>query len=84
MAEEIAARVAAIIARTRKIPVESVTLEKSFEDLNIDSLDGINIMFEIEGELGVDIPDEDAKHIRTVRQMVEGIENLLAAKAKEE
>jgi acyl carrier protein len=84
MAEEIAARVAAIIARTRKIPVESVTLEKSFEDLNIDSLDGINIMFEIEGELGVDIPDEDAKHIRTVRQMVEGIENLVAAKAKEE
>ena len=80
MPDELAARVIAVIARMQKLPVESVTLDKTFAELNIDSLDGINIMFEVENEFGVDIPDEDAKAIRTVRQMAEGIEKLLSMK----
>ena len=80
MSEELAARVIAVIARMQKIPVDSVTLDKTFAELNIDSLDGINLMFEVENEFGIDIPDEDVKEIRSVRQMVEGIEKLLALK----
>jgi acyl carrier protein len=60
--------------------VDSVTLDKTFAELNIDSLDGINIMFEVETEFGIEILDEDAKEIRSVRQMAEGIEKLLALK----
>jgi len=73
-------RVIAVIARMQKIPADSVTLDRSFEDLKIDSLDGINLMFEVENEFGIEIPDEDAKQIRSVRQMTEGIEKLLALK----
>jgi acyl carrier protein len=80
MSEELAARVIAVIARMQKIPVESVTLDRTFAELNIDSLDGINIMFEIENEFGIEIPDEDTKQIRSVRQMAEGIEKLLSLK----
>lgn len=80
MSEELAARVISAIARMQKIPVDSVTLDKTFAELNIDSLDGINIMFEVENEFGVEIPDQEAKEIRSVRQMAEGIEKLLAAK----
>ena len=40
---DLVARVAAVIARTQKIPSETVTLDKTFEELKIDSLDGINI-----------------------------------------
>ena len=78
---ELAARVAAVIARTQKIPAESVTLEKTFQELNIDSLDGINILFALETEFQIDIPDEGAAKIRSVREMVEGVERLVAAKA---
>lgn len=78
--EELIARVAGVIARTQKIPPESVTIDKTFAELNIDSLDGINILFALEEEFDVDIPDEPANQIRTVREMVEGIEKLLAAK----
>ena len=46
-----------------------------------DSLDGINILFALEGEFDLDIPDDAARGIRTVREMVEGIEKLLAAKS---
>jgi acyl carrier protein len=80
MPEELASRVIAVIARMQKIPVDSVSLDKTFEELNIDSLDGINIMFEVENEFGIEIPDEEARQIRSVRQMTEGIEKLVALK----
>jgi acyl carrier protein len=81
MTEDITARVCRVIAHTQKIPPETVTAEKTFEELKIDSLDGINILFAIEGEFNIDIPDEAARGIRSIREMVEGIEKLLAAKA---
>ena len=81
MSDELAARVAGVIARTQKIPPESVTLDKTFEELKIDSLDGINILFALESEFDIDIPDDAAREIKTVREMTEGVEKLLAAKA---
>jgi acyl carrier protein len=81
MSDELIARVTNVIATTQKIPPESVTIDKTFEELKIDSLDGINILFALESEFELDIPDEAARSIRSVREMVEGIEKLLAAKA---
>jgi acyl carrier protein len=81
MSEELVARVAGVIAKTQKIPAESVTLDKTFEELKIDSLDGINILFALESEFDIDIPDDAAREIKTVRQMTEGVEKLLAAKS---
>ena len=80
MSDELVARVTGVIAKTQKIPPETVTIDKSFEELKIDSLDGINILFALEGEFDLDIPDDAARNIHTIREMVEGIEKLLAAK----
>jgi len=81
MSDELIARVTKVIAATQKIPPESVTLDKTFEELKIDSLDGINILFALESEFDLDIPDDAARSIRSVREMAEGVEKLLAAKA---
>jgi acyl carrier protein len=81
---ELAARVATVIAKTQKIPPESVTLDKTFADLNIDSLDGINILFALEEEFNLEIPDDAADKIRSVGQMVDGLEELIAGKAARE
>lgn len=78
--EDVVARVAAVIAKTQKIPPGTVTIHQSFEELKIDSLDGINIVFALEEEFGIEIPDEAALKIRSVREMVEGIEKLLAVR----
>jgi acyl carrier protein len=80
MSDELIARVTGVIAKTQHIPPDSVTIESSFEELKIDSLDGINILFALENEFSVDIPDEAARQIRSVREMVEGIERLLILK----
>ena len=81
MSQELIDRVAGVIARSQKIPVESVTIDKTFEELKIDSLDGINLLFAFESEFDIEISDEDAAKLRSVRDAVEGVEKLLAQKA---
>src|SRR2546430_816179 len=66
MPESIAFRVTAVIAKAQHIPADSVTAEKSFADLGIDSLDGLSIIFSLEEEFGLDIPEEEAKGYTTV------------------
>jgi len=80
-AESVADRVIRVIASAQKIPVESINIDSTFEELKIDSLDGINILFGLEGEFDVNIPDDAARELRTVRAAVEGVEKLLAAKS---
>jgi len=82
MPDELISRVTGVIAKTQHLPPESVTIDSTFEELKIDSLDGINILFAMESEFDLDIPDDAARKIRSVREMVEGIEQLLAAKQK--
>ena len=63
----------------RDQPLEKVTLDSSFEELGIDSMDGVNIVFALENEFNINVPDEDVKNIRSVRDMVEGVSRLVAA-----
>ncbi len=81
MPEDLKTRVLRVIAKTQRIPLETVSIDSTFEELKIDSLDGINLIFALESEFNVDIPDEDARSIKTVRQMAEGIAQLVAQKA---
>ncbi len=57
---------------------QKITINSTFEELGIDSLDGVNILFGVEEAFNINIPDEAAQQIRSVRQMVEGIDKLLA------
>jgi len=47
----------------------------------MDSLDQLNLLFALESDFNISIPDEEAKSIRTVREMVEGVRKLAAAGA---
>jgi len=78
MSEQLTQRVLSVIAATQRISPETVTIDKSFQELGIDSMDGINILFALENEFDITIPDEQAKQIRSIREMVEGIEKLVS------
>src|SRR5690349_11205353 len=83
MQETTLERVIRVIAATQHFTAEkaaALTEESTFEELGIDSLDGINIVFALENEFNLNIPDEAAKNIRSVRDIVAGIETQLAAK----
>jgi acyl carrier protein len=82
--ESVQNRVLRVIATTRRVPLDTVRPDSTFEELGIDSLDRINILFELEGEFDIEIDDEQAKQVTTLEQMIDGISLLLAAKAAKE
>ncbi len=79
---DLAAKVIQVIAQTQRIPAESISLDSTFEQLKIDSLDGINIVFALENEFNIDIPDEGVQNMRSVRETVDGVATLLKQKTE--
>jgi len=78
---QVASRCIDIIAKSKGISPDTITLASTFEELNVDSLDKINISFEVEEAFNIDIPDEALGTIKTVGDMVEGVTRLQAAKS---
>ncbi|PYS98346.1 MAG: phosphopantetheine-binding protein [Acidobacteria bacterium] len=78
----VAERVIRVFADFKKVPAEEITMDTTFEELGFDSLDGLNLVFELEEEFDLTIPDDRVASMKGVRQAVEGIEALLDAKEK--
>jgi acyl carrier protein len=76
---DIASRCIEIIAKSKGIPPDSITLDSTFDELNIDSLDKINISFEVEEAFAIEIPDDALGTLKTVGDMVNGVSKLRAA-----
>ncbi|MDR1193512.1 MAG: acyl carrier protein [Peptococcaceae bacterium] len=47
--------------------------DTSFDDLNADSLDVVELIMALEEEFDIEIPDEDAEKIRAVGDVIEYI-----------
>ena len=80
MSESVSDRVMRVIATTQKLPAGRVEEASTFRELDIDSLDGLNILFAIEEEFGLDVPDDAAREFTSVREVVAAIERLLASR----
>lgn len=63
-----------IVVDQLDVDEEEVTMETSFEDLDADSLDIVELIMALEEEFGLEIPDEDAEKLTTVGAAVEYIE----------
>jgi acyl carrier protein len=81
MNPDIAERTRKVIAKHLRVDVDKVPPDATFEQLGMDSLDSVNLLFEVEDEFDISIDDQEAKAITSVPQMVQGIEVLLARKA---
>jgi len=77
--DDIAQRCIAIIAKSKNIPPESISEDSTFDSLAIDSLDKINISFEVEEAFNIEIPDDALGSLKTVGDVVAGVRKLLAA-----
>ena len=83
MSEELTQRVLKTIATSKRIPAETVTIDSEFQELGIDSMDAVEILFALENEFDISIPDDEVRNVRNVRQMCEGVEKLVLAKSAE-
>jgi acyl carrier protein len=79
--DDVASRCIDLLAEAKGIPASSISLDSTFESLDADSLDKINLSFAVEEAFGIEIPDDRLHELRTVGDMVRGVETLIAAKA---
>ncbi|MEZ5426794.1 MAG: phosphopantetheine-binding protein [Pyrinomonadaceae bacterium] len=84
MSADTAERTIAVIAKFKNMPADQITLDTSLQDLELDSLDGLNLVFELEEEFDILIPDDKALTMKTVGEMVEGIDRLLSGEVPED
>jgi len=73
-------KVIEIIAREQHLDPAKITVDSKFSELGIDSLDGVNILFALEEEFKIDIPDTVAQHMKSVRQVVDSLTRVLEGK----
>jgi acyl carrier protein len=78
LSEDVLRRLKALVAEKLGVDESLITPEASFvEDLNADSLDLVELIMSLEEEFEVEIPDEDAEKIQTVRDAMDYLEERL-------
>ena len=71
-----------IIAKQAKVEVGTVKPESTLKDLNIQSLDAVQIIFEIEDHYKIQMPDRDPNFdTESVKGLIDAVEKLVAEKA---
>jgi len=80
MSDNIETQVKAIISDQLDIPGDDIKLDASFiDDLGADSLDIVELVMAMEDAFSMDIPDEEAEKIQTVRNAIDYIRGASAA-----
>ena len=75
MSEDIKGKIKKIVADHLGIEEEKVTEEASFiDDLGADSLDTVELVMAFEEEFSIEIPDDVAEKITTIKDAISHIE----------
>ena len=83
--EEIREKIFDIIAKEARIDRGTLTLETKLEDLKIESLDMVQILFGIEDAFDVYVPQDDQSFkLATLNDVVDGVKRLVAAKQQQQ
>lgn len=77
--DELFEKMKKLVAEKLEIDDSKITMDSSFRnDLGADSLDTYELVYAIEEELGVSIPDEKANELETVRDAYDFIKSQQA------
>ena len=77
MQDDVEQRVIEIIARRKRIEPAKLTMDSTFAELGIDSLDGMELLFTFEDSFNISIPESVAQRMKSVREVVEGLREVL-------
>jgi acyl carrier protein len=82
MPDDLTEKILDLIASTKRVPREQVSATSTFAELGLDSLDAINLIFEIESTFNISVSDAVANSMTSVPQVVEELRKLLATTPK--
>ncbi|WP_276502515.1 acyl carrier protein [Terrimonas pollutisoli] len=75
-------KVAGLIAANANVDPDKITMDSNFADLGMDSLDGLELINDLEDAFKVSIPNEEVLKIKSVRQAVESLQRVVVAVAQ--
>lgn len=76
---EILHKLTAIFEELFEVPAEKVKLDaRLYEDLDLDSIDAIDLMVRLQNLIGKRVNPEDFKNVRTVSDIINCIKKLVA------
>ena len=82
--EEVDRQVREVLITTFNLSREAVTPEATlFQDLDLDSLDAIDLAVKLETETGLKLAETEFRSIRTVKDVVDTIHRKMEARAAE-
>lgn len=79
MAQDIERQVIELIARKKKLDPARISSASTFEELGLDSLDAADLIFTIEDTFKIVVPDEAAVSMKSVAQVIAGVQALAAS-----
>jgi len=76
--EAIQTQVTAVMSELFELDASDITLEsRLYEDLDIDSIDAVDLMVELKKLTGKKIKPEDFKSVRSLGDIVDAVEKLM-------
>ena len=64
-------KVIQLVSEATKVEASKITVETNFiDDLNLDSLDIVELMMKMEDEFEIEIPEDDTEKLKTVGDVV--------------
>jgi acyl carrier protein len=78
MSEERYEKIRSIVASVYKVPLETVSLDMALRDFGKDSLDAASLVFALEDEFHLSLPDECLDPTRPLRDLADRVASLEA------
>ncbi|GAM22295.1 hypothetical protein SAMD00019534_054700 [Acytostelium subglobosum LB1] len=78
--KEVSERVIDVISKYDKCAGKAVAPTSTFKELDLDSLDSADILVAVEEEFSIEIPDEEADRINSVKETISYIRKTPTAK----
>jgi acyl carrier protein len=78
MPEERNEKIRSIVASVYKVPLETVSLDMALRDFGKDSLDAASLVFALEDEFHLSLPDECLDPTRPLRELADRVASLEA------
>lgn len=76
--EEIQSQITTVMSELFELDASNITLEsRLYEDLDIDSIDAVDLMVELKKLTGKKIKPEDFKSVRSLGDIVDAVEKLM-------
>ncbi|MCA9792014.1 MAG: acyl carrier protein [Candidatus Eremiobacteraeota bacterium] len=74
--DPLASKVLALVAERVERDPSEIPLQRSFDELGFDSVISMDILFTLEEEFDLSIPDQDAREVNSVNDLIELIRRL--------